>query len=139
MEIVKDYDFEDLMDEVWGKAKRFMEMVSKYDLEDELMDFLNESFVGAPSMSEVNNLIGYNMDNWIVQNINVIGKTFDDIFYIVRDLVDNFEVSEKIDTISEEHKENEFCSYVHDNFWTMDEVISYLDRVDISDIFIDIE
>ena len=139
MEIAKDYDFEDLMNEVYGPAKRFMEKVSKYGLEDEFMDFLDESFVSAPYMSEVNNLIGYNMDNWIVRNIDITDKTFDNIRDIVRDLTYNFEVSEKIDTISEEHKENEFDYFVQDTFWTMDEVIDYLDSTDISDIFIDIE
>ena len=139
MEIAKDYDFEDLMNEVWGPAKRFMEKVSKYDLESEFMDYLEESFVGAPTLSEVNDLIGYNMDEWLIKNIDITDKTFDNIRDIVRDLADNFEVSEKIDTISEEHKENEFYSFVQDNFWTMDEIIDYLDDTDISDIFIDIE
>lgn len=140
MEIAKDYDFEDLMDEVWGPAKDFMEKVDKYDLRDELLMELESNFISAPTMSEVNDFLGYTLDNdWIAKNIDITDKTFDNIRDIVRDLADNFEVSEKIDTISEEHKENEFYSYVQDNFWTMDEVISYLDGTDISDIFIDIE
>ena len=32
MEISKDYDFDDLMNEVCESAKRFMEKVSKYNL-----------------------------------------------------------------------------------------------------------
>lgn len=140
MEISKDYDFSDLMDEVWGPAKDFMEKVDKYDLEDELLMELESNFISAPTMSEVNDFLGYTLDNdWIARNIDITDKTFDNIRDIVRNLADNFEVSEKINTISEEHKENEFYSFVQDNFWTMDEVIDYLDSTDISDIFIDIE
>ena len=140
MEISKDYDFSDLMDEVWGPAKDFMEKVSKYDLEDELLMELESNFVSTPTMSEVNDFLGYTLDNdWIARNIDITDKTFDNIRDIVRDLADTFEVSEKINTISEEHKENEFYSFVQDNFWTMDEIIDYLDSTDISDIFIDIE
>ena len=140
MEISKDYDFSDLMDEVWGPAKDFMEKVDKYDLEDELLMELESNFISAPTMSEVNDFLGYTLDNdWIARNIDITDKTFDNIRDIVRNLADNFEVSEKINTISEEHKENEFYSFVQDNFWTMDEIIDYLDSTDISDIFIDIE
>lgn len=140
MEISKDYDFSDLMDEVWGPAKDFMEKVDKYDLEDELLMELESNFISAPTMSEVNDFLGYTLDNdWVARNIDITDKTFDNIRDIVRNLADNFEVSEKINTISEEHKENEFYSFVQDNFWTMDEIIDYLDSTDISDIFIDIE
>lgn len=115
-------------------------MVSKYDLEDELLMELEAHFINTPTMSEVNDFLGYSLDNdWIVRNIDITDKTFDNIRDIVRDLTYNFEVSEKIDTISEEHKENEFDYFVQDTFWTMDEVIDYLDSTDISDIFIDIE
>lgn len=140
MEISKNYDFSDLMDEVWGPAKDFMEKVDRYDLEDELLMELESHFINTPTMLEVNDFLGYSLDNdWIVRNIDITDKTFDNIRDIVRDLTDNFEVSEKIDTISEKHKENEFDYFVQDNFWTMDEVIDYLDSTDISDIFIDIE
>ena len=139
MEISKDYDFDDLMNEVCESAKRFMEKVSKYNLKNEFIEYLDDSFISAPTMSEVNDLIGYNMDNWIARYIDITDKTFDDIREIVRDLADNFEVSEKIDTIIKEHKEDEFYAFVQTNFWTMDEVIDYLDDTDISDIFIDIE
>lgn len=140
MEISKDYDFSDLMDEVWGPAKDFMEKVNKYGLEDELLMELESNFISTPTMSEVNDFLGYTLDNdWIARNIDITDKTFDNIRDIVRNLADNFEVSEKINTISEEHKENEFYSFVQDNFWTMDEIIDYLDSTDISDIFIDIE
>lgn len=140
MEIAKNYDFSDLMDEVWSPAKDFMKKVARYDLEDELLMELETHFINTPTMLEVNDFLGYSLDNdWIVRNIDITDKTFDNIRDIVRDLTDNFEVSEKIDTISEEHKENEFDYFVQDNFWTMDEVIDYLDSTDISDIFIDIE
>lgn len=140
MEISKDYDFSDLMDEVWGPAKSFMEKVDKYDLEDELLSELESSFVGTPTMSEVNDFLGYSLDNdWIMKNIDITSRDIDAIIDAIRDLSDNFEVSEKIDTISKEHKEDEFYSFVQTNFWTMDEVIDYLDDTDISDIFIDIE
>lgn len=140
MEISKDYDFSDLMDEVWGPAKDFMEKVDKYNLEDELLMELESNFISTPTMSEVNDFLGYTLDNdWIARNIDITDKTFDNIRDIVRNLADNFEVSEKINTISEEHKENEFYSFVQDNFWTMDEIIDYLDSTDISNIFIDIE
>lgn len=140
MEISKNYDFSDLMDEVWRPAKDFMERVSKYDLEDELLMEIEAHFINTPTMLEVNNFLCYSLDNdWILRNIDITDKTFDNIRDIVRDLVYNFEVSEKIDTISEKHKENEFDYFVQDTFWTMDEVIDYLDSTDISDIFIDIE
>lgn len=140
MEISKNYDFSDLMDEVWSPAKDFMEKVARYDLEDELIMELETHFINTPTMLEVNNFLCYSLDNdWIVRNIDITDKTFDNIRDIVRDLAYNFEVSEKIDTISEEHKENEFDYFVQDTFWTMDEVIDYLDSTDISDIFIDIE
>lgn len=140
MEIAKNYDFSDLMDEVWSPAKDFMEKVARYDLEDELIMELETHFINTPTMLEVNNFLCYSLDNdWIVRNIDITDKTFDNIRDIVRDLAYNFEVSEKIDTISEEHKENEFDYFVQDTFWTMDEVIDYLDSTDISDIFIDIE
>lgn len=140
MEIAKNYDFSDLMDEVWSPAKDFMEKVARYDLEDELLMELESHFINTPTMLEVNDFLGYSLDNdWIVRNIDITDKTFDNIRDIVRDLAYNFEVSEKIDTISEEHKENEFDYFVQDTFWTMDEVIDYLDSTDISDIFIDIE
>ena len=140
MEISKNYDFSDLMDEVRGPAKDFMEKVDRYGLEDELLMELEFHFINTPTMLEVNDFLGYSLDNdWIVRNIDITDKTFDNIRDIVRDLTYNFEVSEKIDTISEEHKENEFDYFVQDTFWTMDEVIDYLDSTDISDIFIDIE
>lgn len=136
----KNYDFSDLMDEVWRPAKDFMEKVDRYDLKDELIMELESHFINTPTMLEVNDFLGYSLDNdWILRNIDITDKTFDNIRDIVRDLTYNFEVNEKIDTISEEHKENEFDYFVQDNFWTMDEVIDYLDSTDISDIFIDIE
>ena len=140
MQIAKNYDFSDPMDEVWSPAKDFMEKVARYDLEDELIMELEANFINTPTMLEVNNFLCYSLDNdWIVRNIDITDKTFDNIRDIVRNLADNFEVSEKINTISEEHKENEFYSFVQDNFWTMDEIIDYLDSTNISDIFIDIE
>lgn len=140
MQIAKNYDFSDIMDEVWSPAKDFMEKVARYDLEDELIMELEVHFINTPTMLEVNNFLCYSLDNdWIVRNIDITDKTFDNIRDIVRDLTYNFEVSEKIDTISEKHKENEFDYFVQDTFWTMDEVINYLDSTDISDIFIDIE
>ena len=127
MEISKDYDFSDLMDEVWGPAKRFMEKVDKYDLEDELLRELESNFVSAPTMSEVNDFLGYSLDNdWIAQNIDVTSMDIDAIIDAIRDLSDDINICEALDRIHEANKEEEFYKYIMDNFWTLSEVIDCL-------------
>lgn len=127
MEISKDYDFSDLMDEVWGPAKNFMEKVDKYDLEDELLRELESNFVSAPTMSEVNDFLGYSLDNdWIAQNIDVTSMDIDAIIDAIRDLSDDINICEALDRIHEANKEEEFYKYIMDNFWTLSEVIDCL-------------
>lgn len=127
MEISKDYDFSDLMDEVWGPAKRFMEKVDKYDLEDELLRELESNFVSAPTMSEVNDFLGYTLDNdWIAQNIDVTSMDIDAIIDAIRDLSDDVNICEALDRIHEANKEDEFYEYIMDNYWTLSEVIDGL-------------
>ena len=127
MEISKDYDFSDLMDEVWGPAKRFMEKVDKYDLEDELLRELESNFVSAPTMSEVNDFLGYALDNdWIAQNIDVTSMDIDAIIDAIRDLSDDVNICEALDRIHEANKEDEFYEYIMDNYWTLSEVIDCL-------------
>lgn len=127
MEISKDYDFSDLMDEVWGPAKNFMEKVDKYDLEDELLRELESNFVSAPTMSEVNDFLGYALDNdWIAQNIDITSMDIDAIIDAIRDLSDDVKICEALDRIHENGTEEEFYGYIMNNYWTLSEVIDCL-------------
>ena len=127
MEISKDYDFDDLMDEVWGPAKRFMEKVRNYELENELLEELENNYISTPTMSEVNDFLGYSLDNdWIAQNIDVTSMDIDAIIDAIRDLSDDINICEALDRIHEANKEEELYKYIMDNFWTLSEVIDCL-------------
>lgn len=127
MEISKDYDFEDLMDEVWGPAKRFLEKVRNYELENELLEELENNYISTPTMSEVNDFLGYSLDNdWIAQNIDITSMDIDAIIDAIRDLSDDVNICEALDRIHEANKEDEFYKYIMDNYWTLSEVIDGL-------------
>lgn len=127
MEISKDYDFDDLIDEVWGPAKRFMEKVRNYELENELLEELENNYISTPTMSEVNDFLGYSLDNdWIAQNIDITSMDIDAIIDAIRDLSDDVNICEALDRIHEANKEEEFYKYIMDNFWTLSEVIDCL-------------
>lgn len=127
MEISKDYDFEDLIDEVWGPAKRFMEKVSKYDLENELLEELENNYISTPTMSEVNDFLGYSLDNdWIAQNIDITSMDINAIIDAIRDLSDDINICEALDRIHENGTEEEFYGFIMNNYWTLSEVIDCL-------------
>lgn len=127
MEISKDYDFKDLIDEVWGPAKRFLEKVQNYGLENELFEELENNYISTPTMSEVNDFLGYSLDNdWIAQNIDITSMDIDAIIDAIRDLSDDINICEALDRIHEANKEEEFYKYIMDNFWTLSEVIDCL-------------
>ncbi len=127
MEISKDYDFDDLMNEVWGPAKRFMEKVRNYELENELLEELENNYISTPTMSEVNDFLGYSLDNdWIAQNIDITSMDIDAIIDAIRDLSDDVNICEALDRIHEANKEEEFYGYIMNNYWTLSEVIDCL-------------
>lgn len=60
MEIKKDYDFEDLRNEVWGNACDTLEKIEEADKEKDLMFLLAETFVGIPTITDVNDYLSFN-------------------------------------------------------------------------------
>lgn len=138
MLLKKDYDFATLNNEVWGPAKLNFEKVSDYKLEDEFMEYLENYFNDIPTISEVNDFVGYTMDlkKWIAQSIDIDkNMSIHNIRKILLDLSDSIEIDRKIKDIYYLKKENLFEKYIKSNFRTIDDILCFLDINFIDSIF----
>lgn len=95
MEIKKDYDFNDLKNECYSGAENTLEIIEKYGLEQEFMEFLDEYFNGTPVWFEqVNDLLRFE-DDVVFENIGLV-ENQDEIIDDLLDLID-----EKFDDVIE--------------------------------------
>lgn len=95
MEIKKDYDFNDLKNECYSGAENTLEIIEKYGLEQEFMEFLDEYFNGTPVWFEqVNDLLRFE-DDVVFENIGLV-ENEDEIIDNLLDLID-----EKFDYVIE--------------------------------------
>lgn len=95
MEIKKDYDFNDLKNECYSGAENTLEIIEKYGLEQDFMEFLEEYFNGTPVWFEqVNDLLRFE-DDVVFENIGLV-ENEDEIIDNLLDLID-----EKFDDVIE--------------------------------------
>ena len=95
MEIKKDYDFNDLKNECYSGAENTLEIIEKYGLEQEFMEFLEEYFNGTPVWFEqVNDLLRFE-DDVVFENVGLV-ENEDEIIDNLLDLID-----EKFDDVIE--------------------------------------
>lgn len=95
MEIKKDYDFNDLKNECYSGAENTLEIIEKYGLEQDFMEFLDEYFNGTPVWFEqVNDLLRFE-DDVVFENIGLV-ENQDEIIDNLLDLID-----EKFDDVIE--------------------------------------
>lgn len=95
MEIKKDYDFNDLKNECYSGAENTLEIIEKYGLEQDFMEFLDEYFNGTPVWFEqVNDLLRFE-DDLVFENIGLV-ENQDEIIDNLLDLID-----EKFDDVIE--------------------------------------
>lgn len=95
MEIKKDYDFYDLKNECYSGAENTLEIIEKYGLEQDFMEFLEEYFNGTPVWFEqVNDLLRFE-DDVVFENIGLV-ENEDEIIDNLLDLID-----EKFDDVIE--------------------------------------
>lgn len=95
MEIKKDYDFNDLKNECYSGAENTLEIIEKYGLEQEFMEFLDEYFNGTPVWFEqVNDLLRFE-DDVVFENVGLV-ENEDEIIDNLLDLID-----EKFDDVIE--------------------------------------
>ena len=63
MKIVKEYDFDDLYRNSWGGAINTLNIISKNDMENELMEHLEDMFYDQiPTATEVNDHLWFESD-----------------------------------------------------------------------------
>ena len=95
MEIKKDYDFYDLKNECYSGAENTLEIIEKYGLEQDFMEFLEEYFNGTPVWFEqVNDLLRFE-DDVVFENVGLV-ENEDEIIDNLLDLID-----EKFDDVIE--------------------------------------
>ena len=95
MEIKKDYDFYDLKNECYSGAENTLEIIEKYGLEQDFMEFLEEYFNGTSVWFEqVNDLLRFE-DDVVFENIGLV-ENEDEIIDNLLDLID-----EKFDDVIE--------------------------------------
>lgn len=115
MEIKKDYDFNDLKNECYSGAENTLEIIEKYGLEQDFMEFLEEYFNGTPVWFEqVNDLLRFE-DDVVFENIGLI-ENEDEIIDNLLDLIDE-KFDDVIENINEIISEYDFknCGVVIKN------------------------
>lgn len=70
MEIKKEYNFYDLLDDCWSGAISTLEKIQEEGKENELIDFLESMFVDIPTMTDVNDLLWFESD-FIFENLGI--------------------------------------------------------------------
>lgn len=115
MEIKKDYDFYDLKNECYSGAENTLEIIEKYGLEQDFMEFLEEYFNGTPVWFEqVNDLLRFE-DDVVFENIGLV-ENEDEIIDNLLDLIDE-KFDDVIENINEIISEYDFknCGVVIKN------------------------
>ena len=115
MEIKKDYDFNDLKNECYSGAENTLEIIEKYGLEQDFMEFLEEYFNGTPVWFEqVNDLLRFE-DDVVFENIGLV-ENEDEIIDNLLDLIDE-KFDDVIENINEIISEYDFknCGVVIKN------------------------
>lgn len=70
MEIKKEYNFYDLLDDCWSGAISTLEKIQEEGKGNELIDFLESMFVDIPTMTDVNDLLWFESD-FIFENLGI--------------------------------------------------------------------
>lgn len=95
MEIKKDYDFNDLKNECYSGAENTLEIIEKYGLVEDFMEFLEEYYNGTPVWFEqVNDLLRFE-DYFVFESIGLV-ENQEEIIDNLLDLID-----EKFDDVIE--------------------------------------
>lgn len=129
MEIKKDYDFNDLKNECYSGAENTLEIIEKYGLEQDFMEFLEEYFNGTPVWFEqVNDLLRFE-DDVVFENIGLV-ENEDEIIDKLLDLIDE-KFDDVIENINEIISEYDFknCGVVIKNSENMGyDKIAYINQ-----------
>ena len=129
MEIKKDYDFNDLKNECYSGAENTLEIIEKYGLEQDFMEFLDEYFNGTPVWFEqVNDLLRFE-DDVVFENIGLV-ENQDEIIDNLLDLIDE-KFDDVIENINEIISEYDFkdCGIIIKNSENMGyDKIAYINQ-----------
>ena len=129
MEIKKDYDFYDLKNECYSGAENTLEIIEKYGLEQEFMEFLEEYFNGTPVWFEqVNDLLRFE-DDVVFENIGLV-ENEDEIIDNLLDLIDEKfdDVIENINEIISEYDFRDFGVIIKDSENAGYQKIAYINQ-----------
>lgn len=129
MEIKKDYDFNDLKNECYSGAENTLEIIEKYGLEQEFMEFLDEYFNGTPVWFEqVNDLLRFE-DDVVFENIGLV-ENEDEIIDNLLDLIDEKfdDVIENINEIISEYDFRDFGVVIKDSENVGYDKIAYINQ-----------
>ena len=132
MEVVFDMDFSDLYEAVWGNATETLDKVSKFGLEDELMERLDELFASSgetPTMTEVNDYLSYDEDteNWLEE---LVGSDSPNDYYKIIDFCNAFYKSY---SVIQAEDEDEVETFLNDHFGTISEAVEAMQDYSIHD------
>ena len=61
-------NFYDLQDMCWSGASQVLDIVSEHDLEDEFFDYVTSMFDEPPTITEINDFIWFECDNWLEEH-----------------------------------------------------------------------
>lgn len=129
MEIKKDYDFNDLKNECYSGAENTLEIIEKYGLEQEFMEFLEEYYNGTPVWFEqVNDLLRFE-DDLVFENIGLV-ENEDEIINNLLDLIDEKfdDVIENINEIISEYDFRNFGVVIKDSENNGYDKIAYINQ-----------
>ena len=129
MEIKKDYDFNDLKNECYSGAENTLEIIEKYGLEQEFMEFLEEYYNGTPVWFEqVNDLLRFE-DDLVFENIGLV-ENEDEIINNLLDLIDEKfdDVIENINEIISEYDLRNFGVVIKDSENNGYDKIAYINQ-----------
>ena len=129
MEIKKDYDFNDLKNESYSGAENTLEIIEKYGLEQEFMEFLEEYYNGTPVWFEqVNDLLRFE-DDLVFENIGLV-ENEDEIINNLLDLIDEKfdDVIENINEIISEYDFRNFGVVIKDSENNGYDKIAYINQ-----------
>lgn len=129
MEIKKDYDFNDLKNECYSGAENTLEIIEKYGLEQEFMEFLEEYYNGTPVWFEqVNDLLRFE-DYLVFESIGLV-ENQDEIIDNLLDLVDEKfdDVIENINEIISEYDFRDFGVIIKDSENNGYDKIAYINQ-----------
>lgn len=66
MEIVNDYDFDELVNACWSGAEGILKDIQDTGFENEFMDYLEDMFCDeVPTMTQINDFIRFECNGWL--------------------------------------------------------------------------